>query len=646
MIKFKLFFSLILTVVLLIGCSGRPDRPVLSPLADNESRSNPPSLGTPGGGEKNASRNTKSDADDEDKTGDDGEQDESEEIAQSGGGIDLEGPGQTTSPNNNQANAGRPPKNTHGVDAFGRPRIVPEIAAGGGAANIRNDDRGSTVNSGDSNTSNDAGGGNDDLGGGGLGNANNAAGNDNRGGREDETTDDEPKSFFESAEEAFGQTRDSDGFQYLYAHALTDDRVLRETPMSWFNGWSENEDRKFNEPRLGLRWGVGIVYKLDGDLDGDPPVIGDSDSPSGTNAAGRGNSNVDDIAGPPSGGGGSIAAPPRRNLFNQGAGASTAAGNRDRSDTSSLTPHEEIVFYTGDYGRMFLERLDSRRTHEGGFYGKLLAEINAKAAGNSATDATSNRNDEQQNLPSGALGGFDDLMGISGGSGGGITGNPNNQPGTNVGSSKDDEGSGGGPKTGTQPGVSLVGVDKLETLIRNAASMGIDVLAVFEVDIKHSSRTNRSTNTTRLALYSVKHGELIKRGKALTLAKVAKDRETGRGDDPVDIALDEIFQNYADKQWRGTEFPSSLKKEHVDSRIETLVDSKPVNPLPALVEIRQYYVMDYIDKFELANAFEALIGSDTAKILVEGNEDSMRAAMAKWMPGNFNAGPRNRGRFR
>ena len=70
--------------------------------------------------------------------------------------------------------------------------------------------------------------------------------------------------FFERANYAFSTENETEGFQYLYAHAIAEDNALDEHPIAWYTG--------INEPRLALRWGVGVDYRA-GSFEGDPPIF-------------------------------------------------------------------------------------------------------------------------------------------------------------------------------------------------------------------------------------------------------------------------------------------------------------------------------------------------------------------------------------
>ncbi|HMO14185.1 MAG TPA: hypothetical protein PKD64_07605 [Pirellulaceae bacterium] len=638
MFKFKCIFGLIVAVIFLIGCTGQSQRPTAS-TNEQPNRTPPGQLAAGGGGgggtrapstrSSTPSFNSSVDDDDDDEpprrntssqgnSRDDEVEDEDED-----GDSETSDLATGTGGNRNSTSQPQNRANDGGGNWLYDSRKDLVLSAGGGSGAVTAD------NNRQSDQGDLGGGSSDDLAMATGGRSNNPG---NTGGRANEA-EAKPKTFFESAEQSFAQLRDFDGFQYLYAHALTEPEALRETPMAWFTGKSGERDSTtaFQEPRLGLRWGIGIVYKLDGDLSGDPPVIGDRVA-SSTATGNRRNNSSDDLGvpTPPSGGGGAtIGAPPQRNLF--GGGGAGATGPSNSTADAARDPFEEIIYYTGDYGKLFLERLDSRRTHQGGYYGSILAKINAKSSQIVENTPEQNQNANDQNASTSVP---DDLRMIAGGPGAAPPRLGGNQS-TNDNAQSDDK---GGPKTGIHPGVSLVGVDNLKEILRKAKGMGIDVVAVFEVDVKHSSRTSTTTNSTRLSIYSAKNGDLIKKGKALTVANVAKGRADSRKEDPVELALDDLFGPYLDEEWRGKEFPKSLKKEHVDRRIETLIESKPNNPLPTMVEIQQYFVMDFIDRFELLNAFEALVGSSVAKDLIEGNEQAKRRALVKWLPENFQAG--------
>ncbi len=625
-------------VIVMLGCSGQPQQTASNNTPTSNQSSNLDSMLSAGGGQntapansppQNAGNNLGSSNDSGNLLGGDRPADLGSDDADDAN--ENEADGETSASKGDSGDALKKSGPAPLKDVFGRERPDMSIAAGGGGAGmVSNGDQfasGANPSSDHNHSDEHSNDGGD------------ADSNDDRSTASSNAREAKPQSFFELAEQEFAKQHESDAFQYLYAHALTDEKALRETPMAWYNGGPSEKIMKkdpkakgrLGEPRLALRWGVGIVYDVTGDFDGDPPVIGgpsDSDS-----------SDSDGTDGSRSGGGLSISGPPDRSIGARNRASKSADRNNSRREREAKSPREELPYYTGDYGTLFLKRLEKRRTHEGGFYGKILAMVDTDRP---AVDQSENDNLSSSPSADVPAGNVDDDLGMLSGGGGAVQppgGRRNNSSNDNASDDDDDR-----TKTGLQPGVTMIGVDRLSDLLKKAKAMGVDVLAVFEVDVKTSSRTDITTSTTRLALYSVKSGVLILRGKSLKNTAVEKAREKNRDDkdDPVELALDLVFADYADKEWRSSDFPETIAN-HVSARISKLIDSEPQNPLPTLVEIRQYHEMGFIDEAEMASAFEALVGSSVARDLIEGSDSEKRKALASWMPGNFVTGPSSSG---
>jgi len=422
----------------------------------------------------------------------------------------------------------------------------------------------------------------------------------------------EQESFWDRAQEEFAEDHEEEGFQYLYGHLLSDRGDLRKYGLDWYAG--------LNSTRLALRWGVGIEYRTTGDVEGDPPVIGPI---SGNSESGESNTTSG------SGGGSLRTITVPEHLRNRGSlirrSEDNSSSNTDSDDEVRLPPREELLYYTGDYGQFFLDRLQARRTR--GFYGDLLADVETELPEEEPAA-------EENPAPPGGGGSGDFVSGMGGG------GMSPNRPGGNDQDSTEADAS----KTGLLPGAIMLGRAKQAQLISKAQAAGVDVLAVFHVHVRKSGSTN-TVSETELILYRVHDGEQLCDGRKLMNTRVDKKREsTGRDtdDDPVQVALDQVFQKYADEQLKASDFQdlaSSGETEkvaaYVEGRIGDLVSSRPANPLAAAAEIMYFYNENYLDKLTASDHLEQLLSREAAVALLEGDDDSKREELAKWMPDQF-----------
>lgn len=426
----------------------------------------------------------------------------------------------------------------------------------------------------------------------------------------DETsTKTDRKSFHDRATVAFKNDHDNEAFQFLYGHALTEDGALKDHPINWYPGVAE--------PRLALRWGVGVDYNK-GRFDGDPPVIGD---PVGDSSASSSAPNSDTGTGPPGGGARGIGGARRPR---------TGFSNRNRNQQTQSTPAkrfedpaEELEYYTGDFGDKFIERIEMRRKR--GFYGAALQNIDLNQSFANADDSSSSAASSGPPLD----GGGDFAL-----AGAGRRRPPRN---TQNQGSGDDEPTYEAERTSLAPGLMMLGTGTQKSLIEDAQENNLDLLVVFSVKVDHSESRNSTKSKTQARLINVKSGEVLKVSKTLTNTSVAKARESGAEDDPVEVALDQIFKEMSDQDYKAVDMPE-IEAQYIKQRVNELVDSKPDNPLPQMVEIKFYHVNGTISRDEFITAIEGMIGPDNAKKLIDGDIDDRESAIAQWMPGKFDSG--------
>ncbi len=183
----------------------------------------------------------------------------------------------------------------------------------------------------------------------------------------------------------------------------------------------------------------------------------------------------------------------------------------------------------------------------------------------------------------------------------------------------------------------FVGVGNKKRMLENAKNLNVDVLLIFEVKVKHTERRNGDASTksnTRLVAYSVKTGEVLDTdSKSLSNLAVASARERDR-EDPVELELDKLFSEMADVQLKAQDLPQ-LTAEVAAKRYEFLLSQSYDNPLPVLVEIKQYLQQGLIPQNDYLAACEQLLGDTQAQDLIDGNMMKKEKALEDFLPGRY-----------
>ena len=437
-------------------------------------------------------------------------------------------------------------------------------------------------------------------------------------------------SLMERAERAFAMKHDPEAFQYLYAHFLTDDDAIESFQPSWFTG--------INEPRISLRWGVAVNYMPKG-FEGDPPKIGDavetSDNTRGNNRRGgnrRGGGG--DLGGAGGATGGSFGISGGRSQRERQRRGLTNNNNNNRNRNGNSTgrsPSESLTYYTGDFGESFVDRYEMRRLHNDAFYGSIMKEIKNEIA---------DEPEEQPQQRQRARRGGGDLGSFGGGS-------------QDVQRRERDRNQGGGDseseyeaeQTALAPGLMYLGEGSKNKMLSHAKAYNIDVLVVFDVEIKHTEQRNGDTDTvsrTAIKLYSVKTGKELVGTRKLSHKKVANDRRRDAQDDPVQIELDRVFSKTAkaesfpgaDTVFKAKEMPAANPSAFV-KRYNNLLNEDYANPLPILVEIKHYYKVGHITQNDYVAACQKLLGDVAAQDLIDGDMKRRESAIKKYLPGQY-----------
>jgi hypothetical protein len=186
-------------------------------------------------------------------------------------------------------------------------------------------------------------------------------------------------------------------------------------------------------------------------------------------------------------------------------------------------------------------------------------------------------------------------------------------------------------------GVTLLGKDSTKELLEKAADLGIDVLAVFEVEVKESVKTNLINNDARLVVYDVATGEPLKRSKLLNNITVQKYRaeEEKDDEDPVTEAFDELFtalDSDPERALKVREMPAEIVPEHVASRVAAILASGDFERLPALAEIKFFHHRGLISDGLLEKSFQKVLGDAEGAKLASGTEAERSEVISTLIP--------------
>jgi hypothetical protein len=416
-----------------------------------------------------------------------------------------------------------------------------------------------------------------------------------------------PKSLIDRAVQSYKLYNESAASQLLYGHWLTLSDASTEYPLQWVSGLSE--------PRIFFRWGIGVVYEAPSSFSRQPPLIGGAETVALDDQGGAGRPQNTPLSGMRVGRGARLGAPTQRNTEEDQPSA-------PYEGLDMQLPIGDFIFHTGDFGERLLKRLESRRLHKDGYYGKILANSEfgrweyhrgSRTTGEAAPPPTT-----QRGSAGGFGGGFDEAPA------GVVQSDPNAPKPESV------EGT-------LVPGVIYLGVETdssgEQALLEKAKSMGLDGAFIFYVDVKLKTRAKELYSSTSLGVHNLKTGESNKTG-SLNSETVAKAREKNRNedDDPVELALDKVFKNYSDEKLRLSAMPE-LKPDIAKKRVDSLVAEKHANPLQAAAEVISYHRAGLLEEMATVDAVGKLLGDpDAAQKLVSGSEDDKIAAVEKWMP--------------
>jgi len=429
--------------------------------------------------------------------------------------------------------------------------------------------------------------------------------------------------FGEQAVQEFQQGNHRKAFQYLFAEYLSNDKAARDNyeKMQWVAG--------LKHPAIAVRWGIGIQYSS-GSYKGDAKPIGSTQQIS-KKRGGGGPGGAPGGMGMPGGMAGGMApggAPGAMAMPGGMPGGMPGMGSPGAGARGSGAKHPLIDQYTGEYGKKILEQLEQRIT-QGGVFGVALKDALVSPGGLATSSGP------QGAMPGGMPGMMSGMMAggppgmMPGGPGGGM---PGMMPGGMM--------PGGGVKAagadanGVQqliPGLVMLGVGKNDDMLKIAKAQELDLLIMFDVDVAENKRNNTVSNTTRVVLYNVELGELVKDvpAKALNNLKVQQTREKESDKDPVDEAVAQFFK-YIDDNFVMTPFPEGATKQHVQVRIDKLLASND-SQLQKLNEIRFYRSRNLISNEDVVANYYKILGPGEGKKLATGSEAKKKEVLKKML---------------
>jgi hypothetical protein len=189
-----------------------------------------------------------------------------------------------------------------------------------------------------------------------------------------------------------------------------------------------------------------------------------------------------------------------------------------------------------------------------------------------------------------------------------------------------------GVKEPTQllPGVVFLGVNDDKVLKQQAKDADLDVLVIFEVELKFNVRQRTIINETTVAIYNT----LDDKRAAHETKKINNIQvQVARDNNDKDVAAEEMEElfKYIDSTWLMTDLPN-LSEEQILDRLRPIITERQENPLPILAEIRMYRTRGLLQEQNYAIACKSLVGDQLALTLATGTEEEKKAALAPWLP--------------
>jgi hypothetical protein len=363
----------------------------------------------------------------------------------------------------------------------------------------------------------------------------------------------EEMTLAERAESCFKKGEETEGFRWLYAHAIASEMDQAAETLDKLR-WLPGPKR----PSLAARFGVAV--KFDAPLDlvalatampavGDPVpglIRGRKDQPAG------------------------------------GAADTSGAGSNPAKEIPKTAP-ATLRFFSGDVGAKFLERFETSRTENE--WGEVLGEM--EGAGSLLAKPNDPFGSEGYAMPSST---------------------PTSETGSDV-SNEDRKKLGpslsldGGDQI--SPGIVWLGFDtSASSAARKAAPLGLDCVLLVDVKVL-LGRNAPPRNKTKVMATDVASAKVVASTLQLDQFDVYEMRELRpNAKDPVDQAIETLFEALV-PLYAMQDMPE-ISGESALNRARQLIADPPADPLPALAEMRYYLHKGLMDEAQYAIACKNL----------------------------------------
>ena len=434
------------------------------------------------------------------------------------------------------------------------------------------------------------------------------------------------KTLKELADQRFREGWDSEALDFLYAAILTNENEMADEILAKYK-WSTGLKR----PVLAIRVGLGMELN-DPEFSGNPYPIGTKQDlkkkkkgnggfPGGGGGGGFPGGGGGGFGGPggPGGGGGGFGGPGGPGGGGGGGGGGGAA---------------DIEKFTGDIGKRMVTELTSR-VRKGNF-GNALRDAVARTKKKS-----SGRRGGGGGGRGGPGGGFGGPGGPGGGGGGfGGPGGPGGGGGGFGGPGGPGGGGGGFGGGGSQsqqntgsvsPGIAYLGRGSESELMTSAAEQAVDVLVVFDVNVKET-KSGIVKNLTKVSVHDVATG------KKLGTTRRALDNVEiqNKGKKKLDDAIKQLLSTI-DMKYKLTSklaaLPPGIKPEHIKSRMKKLLNGDTEGSrLWVLAEARLYHSKQLIEDSELQGTYDFVLGAGAGEQLASEEPAERKQALEEQLP--------------
>ena len=179
-------------------------------------------------------------------------------------------------------------------------------------------------------------------------------------------------------------------------------------------------------------------------------------------------------------------------------------------------------------------------------------------------------------------------------------------------------------------GVTMLGEGKnTREIMDKARKEDLEVVVIFDIEVLQPRGVLQ--NTTKLEVYDVRKGEVLGRSGSMLNTRIDSERESGKGEDPVEKEFDKLFKTLDDKLQLG-EFPEAAKPEGVEKYVDDQTQNKYGNPLPLIAEFAFYHKQKKLSSEKLAEAANKVAGQALGVKFATATQDQILQAFDKSLP--------------